>query len=271
MLAAFGLGAGLLLVLPVFYVFVLRDNGTHYTSLSKFRSALQNDDAPIAPGQSVSLRSLITASPSDEIIYTLKPKLDVIFQSVSTKTNSYGMRGPEIAVDKPKDTYRIAILGDSFAFGWGVVVEKSFARLLEDKLNQTAKNGRRYEVYNLGVPGYSTFQEVADFFDKGIQFKPDAVIVYFVENDFGLPFFLNAAGGDEGAPLMSAVDYARRVWDREDEAAIKQRRFLSSVMDPNRALAKLADKGEQEGFQVFLAVNPGKDVGERYQKAMDSS
>ena len=207
--------------------------------------------------RSVSLRSIIVPHPDKEIIYDLEPGLQVKFQGVPVSTNSCGMRSDEIPVVKPERTYRIALLGDSFAFGWGVERDAIFAKVIERLLNEEARPyGVRVEVLNFGVPGYSTFQEVASFLDKGLDFDPDLVIVYFVSNDFGLPFFLG--NPNQGSSLMNAVDFARRVWNGDDPEHAEEKSFLHKRLDPNRSLRRLSRKLEKLGVPLYVAVNPGK-------------
>ena len=50
------------------------------------------------------------------------------------------------------DSNGIAVLGDSFAMGWGVNDKETFSYLLEKKINRP--------VYNLGVSGYGTIREL---------------------------------------------------------------------------------------------------------------
>lgn len=53
---------------------------------------------------------------------------------ISYRINSFGLRGEERGIRKPANTYRILLLGDSFAQGFGVDFEKSFGKVLEGKL-----------------------------------------------------------------------------------------------------------------------------------------
>lgn len=95
--------------------------------------------------------------------------------------NSRGVRGPECPYTKDSQTFRIVILGDSFAEGYSVSFENLFSELLRVKLNQNP--GRRYEIVNLGIAGYSTDQEVLLFENEAQKYKPELTILLFYEND----------------------------------------------------------------------------------------
>ena len=221
--------------------------GTQFETIDDLRAAI---DIPAEgnskDGKSLNLREVVQSNPSDNIIYTLKPNLNVTFVDVNVQTNSYGMRNSEIPIEKSPDSIRIALLGDSFAFGWGVDVDKIFAHILEERLNSFASGKRKIEVLNFGVPGYSTFQEVADFFEKGLQFKPDIVLVYFIDNDFDLPFFIRS---------IESNDLVHR-WSRDNPVAAEKKTQMEKTLNPNRSLKDLADRAKTEGYSVYFAINP---------------
>jgi hypothetical protein len=163
------------------------------------------------------------------------------------------MRSPERPLAKPHGVYRIALLGDSFAFGWGVAQDKTFAQVLEDTLNRISAGKPRFEVLNFGVPGYSTFQEVALFEERGLQFDPDAVLVYFVQNDFGMPFFIRDINGSGG--ILSSVKFlelGRRLL--APEALHKQ--VAAVGFHPNQALTRLSEISALHGLKSFVTINP---------------
>ena len=101
---------------------------------------------------------------------------------VDVQINSNGLRDVEYPHDKPADTVRILMLGDSLTFGWGVKVEDTPSEMLEQSLNKNSR-GRRYEVINTGVGNYNTEMEVNFFFDEGIKYDPDIVILNYFIND----------------------------------------------------------------------------------------
>ena len=119
----------------------------------------------------------------DGVLFRHKPGVEVSFRHFDLKVNKLGFRGPEITVEKPEDTCRILVLGDSVAFGWGVDDEVTFLRLLENRLNGALGDGRRYEVVNTGHPMYDSMQELSVLRDRGLALDPDVVLLVYVVND----------------------------------------------------------------------------------------
>ena len=136
-----------------------------------------------------SLYGLVQASDLPDVVYELKPHLDGTFRDQPIRTNSFGLRDDEIAVEKPLGTFRIVGLGDSHMFGWGVAQGEPWLDVAERTLNE-AGAPRRFEVVNCAAPGYNTTMEVALFEHECRAFEPDLVVVSFVRNDFRLPHFL---------------------------------------------------------------------------------
>jgi hypothetical protein len=234
--------------------------GSQFESLADLRSSILRggaDDTNTDPKRPVTLANIILPHSNDQIIYDLKPRHRVTFQGVRTETNSCGMRWPEMPLKKPKDTYRIAFLGDSFAFGWGVKVDESFPKVLEETLNRVSRGRPKFEVLNFGVPGYSTFQQVALFKERGLDFDPDAVIVFFVENDFGMPFFIR--DHRDSSRLMDSMTFSRL--DRSEFESEAEDGYKVPAYDPSRALRELAEISSDRGIQVHLAINPRKKWG----------
>lgn len=264
-LLAFGCLSGLGMALILLMILQVPQAGTQFESLEDLRrTMIQRDSRDTKADDSVSLRSIVVPHPSDDIIYELAPNLDVKFQGVSVKTNSCGLRSPEIPLTKSPNTFRIAILGDSFAFGWGVEQDQSFASVIERTLNTYTAGNPKVEVLNFGVPGYSTFQEVASFLEKGLDFDPDAVLLYFIDNDFGLPFFINNYGGNGN--MMSSQQFSRLSWTRQDPNIQNRLEKLWKALDPNKWLNHLADISSQRGIKVYATINHRRKWQADYRK-----
>ncbi len=93
-------------------------------------------------------------------------------------TNAYGFRGPDW--DLSASRKNIVILGDSFAFGWGVQWEQTMGEILEKKLR---KIDPAYQIINLAIPGRDIDMVVRSFELYKDLLKPVAVIYVFCPND----------------------------------------------------------------------------------------
>ncbi|HTM62023.1 MAG TPA: SGNH/GDSL hydrolase family protein [Burkholderiales bacterium] len=101
------------------------------------------------------------------------------------KISSQGLRDREHQVAKPKDTYRIAILGDSYAEAMQVAQERAFWSLLPQKLQACHfAGGKTIETINFGVSGYGTGHELLTLRERVWQYSPDMVLLaFFPGND----------------------------------------------------------------------------------------
>lgn len=92
----------------------------------------------------------------------------------------------DYAVEKPASTYRIVTLGDSHTFGVYVENEENYSEILEDMLNEKLQcaNIRKFEVLNLGVPGYDVQYMVERFRLRGEKYTPDLVTLLLQDRQF---------------------------------------------------------------------------------------
>ncbi len=99
------------------------------------------------------------------------------------KINSLGLRGEEIAAEKPKGVYRILTLGDSYTFGERVDDEQTFPFQLEKLLNNSPQIKSAVEVVNAGHACYSSREEYEYLLERGLRLNPDMVIMAWFCND----------------------------------------------------------------------------------------
>lgn len=107
-----------------------------------------------------------------------RPSKSIELMDVMVDINSDGHRDKEYAIDKG-GKYRIIFLGDSLTFGWGVKEEETFATLIEDGMNSQSPT----EIINFGAGNYNTEQEVNLFIEKGLNYNPDKVVLFYFIND----------------------------------------------------------------------------------------
>lgn len=123
----------------------------------------------------------------DRLGWKPAPDLDHVFYGpdyeIAIRTDADGYRlGALGEVDYAKDL--VILCGDSYAFGWGVSTDQSFASFVDEML--TEQSNGRVRVVNLGVGGYGTFQEcdrLADFFRKHGNAKGRLVLLQHSVND----------------------------------------------------------------------------------------
>jgi len=100
------------------------------------------------------------------------------FPPAEVHTNSAGFRGTrEYLSQKPIGMIRIAALGDSFVFGFGVQDGETFSALFE-------ANDKTREVLNLGVPGYGMDQIYLSYREIARAYHPDIVLIGVFPEDF---------------------------------------------------------------------------------------
>jgi lysophospholipase L1-like esterase len=91
-----------------------------------------------------------------------------------------GLRGPEILIEKPENTKRLMILGDSIVLGWGVEFEYTFPQLLQNLYKSDSSN---IEVISVGVSSWNTRTEYEYLKSEAIKLEPDDIILIVVGND----------------------------------------------------------------------------------------
>lgn len=103
-----------------------------------------------------------------------KPNASGTFRTVDfsswVQLNSRGLRAPEITYENPSQERRILVLGDSFAWGFGVNADERFTETLQSELNNTT-------VINAGCSGYGTDQELLFYRSEGKKYSADTVVV----------------------------------------------------------------------------------------------
>lgn len=211
-----------------------RSGGDLTERLQRSEQATAIADKPLGLG------GLIRASRNREIVYELKPNLRGRFQKRPLSINAHGMRDVEREVEKPNGTFRIAGIGDSIMFGWGVAQEDSYLAVVERRLNQHGRGGH-FEALNFACPGYNTHMEVALFEDRVLAFAPDLIVVHFVKNDFDVPHFLLEAPDPWSLDRSYLLEFARGGFHGDLVGVVELggfgRKRQSTILAPYRHMA----------------------------------
>ena len=102
-----------------------------------------------------------------------------------TVINSRGMRDREFSTTRPDGTFRIACIGDSVTYGFGIDhASNSYPKRLETLLNTFCSDSKtRFEVLNFGVPGYDAAEIAETAKQKVLPLHPNLVIYGYCLND----------------------------------------------------------------------------------------
>ena len=149
-------------------------------------------------------------SSNPKLIYTFTPNN----HQFPCWINSQGYRDYEYPLRKNSNTFRILIIGDSVATGYGVTLDETFGKILEQRLNDHQRHlPANVEVITLARNGYSTSQEIIILENEAFRYSPDLIIWSYVLNDPADPIFHNA-NGEIGKyfykPRFHMIDWIKR-------------------------------------------------------------
>lgn len=115
---------------------------------------------------------------NDMLTRDLEPSRSVVRNGETFSTNRWGMRDRDYSREKPQGTLRIALLGPSHTMGNGVSDGQTFEELVEERLGREYRDpaGRRIEILNFAVDGFSLSQQVALLEERVLGFAPDIVV-----------------------------------------------------------------------------------------------
>jgi hypothetical protein len=164
----------------------------------------------------------------------LLPDYQGTFKRATLKTNRWGFRDRDYEMEKPDETYRIAVLGASITMGSGIENDETFESIAERELN--ARHGflghDRVELLNFSMAGYSVLQSMRALDVKALGFDPDMILcVVHVNEDVMVRRALRAAisqGRALGYPWLE--DVVRRSGARRGMSQVKIEQRLEPFM-----------------------------------------
>lgn len=170
------------------------------------------------------------------------------------RINRDGLRDREHTKEKPANTLRIAILGDSFAAAMEVSMDETFWAVMERELEgYGALAGQNVEAINFGVAGYATAQELMTLRHRVWDYDPDIVVLAFTTSndvrgnshvltqDSLRPYFIYRDGELvlDGLCIDSSDYQARQTWIAQlGYRAINSSRVLQLVNEAKNAVKR---------------------------------
>ncbi len=118
-------------------------------------------------------------SSDPQVGYELLPGAQDGADSISSK----GLRDREYSVTKPAGVFRIAVIGDSVAFGFEIPQREAMPKALERLLHRPGPSAPPHEVLNFGVEGYSSAQIARRMVTTVSRYNPDLVVYLYCLND----------------------------------------------------------------------------------------
>lgn len=191
--------------------------------------------------------------------------------SFHVRINSQGFRGPEVAIPKPVGVRRIAFLGDSNTFGFGIQEGERFS----DLLVKQAPVGT--DMVNLSVFAYGTDQEAIYLERNALRFAPDMVVLAVSAGDLSDvmssvnagaakpfcriidgKFSINNIPVPTSTPLMSSRSRTSRTKVFLYRHSHFYRLLQARVLALNRYMIDtVQEMDEREGFMVMVEIVKG--------------
>jgi lysophospholipase L1-like esterase len=185
------------------------------------------------------------------------------------KINSQGLRDHEHSLAKPADTIRIAVLGDSFAEALQVPIEQTFWSVMQRQLQTTTTSGKKVEVINFGVSGFSTARELIMLRQRVWQYNPDVVLLLFTPGNDVKDNSRALTGYSEALPYFVLKDGAlvlddSALQEREKHALFRlQRSGVGDAWDWIRAKSRVLGLLYTVRESYFSRGNQSRRDGER--------
>lgn len=205
-------------------------------------------------------------------------------KEISIRHNSRGFRGGEHVLGENK---RMMVIGDSFVWGFDVEEEERFTNKLDKSLTD-------WDVFNLGVSGYGTDQELMLLEKNYEYYKPEVVfLLYCTANDkldnmqnlryryFYKPYYSVKDSGElelKGVPVPKGLryylgkegllfkSYIARLVIKSYYNVKHPKEF--SEQDPTFELIKrMRDYSEEKGSTFFMGLQKGYPELERFLAA----
>jgi hypothetical protein len=152
---------------------------------------------------------------------------------VDVRTDSRGLRGPEIADTPANGVARIAFVGDSITMGWGVAEKETFAHQVIDGL---VRAGRKVDGFNLGVGNYNTLQELTLFREVGAPLKPDIIVLaYFINDAEPMPSYSDTGWLSEHSAAWVVAGYRFDSLFRQFGEAPDWKHYYRGLYEPKAA------------------------------------
>lgn len=190
---------------------------------------------------------------------------------VYIEINSKGLRDVEIAYEKPGNTQRILLLGDSMTAAFQVPLADSYGEVLEQELNAAGVVDDSWQVVNGGINGFGTDNELLFFRLEGQKYQPDVVVVgmYLANDIYNNSYELETRLGGSGHKPYFTLDEAGELVLHNypvpdtDSLSIQAGTFLKKYFQLPRFVAQVLSLRNQSNVPAALKPLLELTVGQR--------
>lgn len=213
-------------------------------------------------------KELKVPSEDPDLGHVHKPQSSAVLQSVSIRTNEWGLRGGPVE-PLPVGGRRILVLGASITLGWGVPEEQTFTALLQKDLTEA---GETVQVLNAGIGNYNAPRYSHLLLTRLKDLKPTDIVVHYFLRDAE---HLEAGGGSW---LLRNSELAMTLWialthlqARFGDHSLVQhyqdvyRADAPGYHEMEKALAAISAYAGQSGIRTYLTIVPDVHNLEDYQ------
>jgi lysophospholipase L1-like esterase len=182
-----------------------------------------------------------------------------VLQSVTIRTNDWGMRGGPVAPRNP-DVRRILVLGASITLGWGVKEEETMTSRLQQMFEA---DGQKVEVLNAGIGNYNAERYVELFFKHLAPLEPTDIVVHYFLRD------AEKLEDGEGNFALRNSELALTMWiagtrllnKAGEQSLVDHYKQVYAPAAPGwlaaqDSLKRLSDYARAHNIRIFLAMTP---------------
>jgi len=154
------------------------------------------------------------------------------------------------SMPKQRSEIGIAVLGDSYAMGWGVNDRETFANVLQEEVKRP--------VYNLAVSSYGTVRELFRLQRSGLIDNVDTILVQYAANDL-----MENAALDQEDKFLQAKALFQEMFNRERSSS--DRSMLESL---RRAVSFAIEKPIRNLRDLLVPAAKRNQFAPHYQYLM---
>lgn len=177
-----------------------------------------------------------------ELGFELRPGASGVKSGAPVSINAAGFRERELPLEKPRDEYRVVVVGDHATFGLGVKEEDAYVRRLESLVKPPA--GKKLVVINASNYQYSLDQKLALLKSRALAYEPDLVVFQVTTQ----------AGYKMNPPMFPFVRLKNFVRERSAFVRWAIERYYWSRKPPPDAPADPAKPGPTEYDGIALSL-----------------